>query len=169
MASTEWSGVHAVDPLRCGGYHGMLCDVSETIQVLIIDADPTFRAVLARLFDRYFDARVTGVGSGAEGIAQLEQHKPDLVLLEVRSAEEGGCDTLTRIRRLKGCEKLPVVAVSAANDQGLIVRLIELGVADYLLKPLNAQLARRRLQKVCDAILSARASEDPDSSSDIVA
>ena len=122
MASTEWSGVHAVDQLSCGGYHGMLCDVSETIKVLIIDADPTFRAVLVRLFDRYFDARVTEAASGVEGIAQLEQHKPDLVLLEVGSAEEGGCDTLTSIRRLKGCEKLPVVAVSAANDQGLIVR-----------------------------------------------
>ena len=143
--------------------------MSETLEVLIIDADPTFRGVLVRLFDRYFDARVTAVGSGAEGIAHLERHKPDLVLLEVASAEEGGCDTLSRIRRMKGCKTLPVVAVSAANDQGLIVRLIELGVADYLLKPLNAQLARQRLQKVCDKIVNSRQSDDPDSSSDFVA
>ena len=143
--------------------------MSRTINVLIIDADPAFRAVLVRLFDRYFDANVTEVGSGGEGLAHLREHTPDLVLLEVGVADEGACDTLTQIRRLKGCEQLRVVAVSATNDHGLVVRLIELGVADYLLKPLNSQLARQRLQRVCDAIISARPSGDSEGSTDIVA
>jgi DNA-binding response OmpR family regulator len=134
-----------------------------TVRVIIIDPDPAFRAALGRLFSRYFDARVSEAADGVTGLELIRAELPDLVMLDVSTARFDGIDTLRQIRELPGGADLPVVALSATNDDGQIVRVFRLGVADYLLKPLNVQLARERLERVCAALRAARQKTDADS------
>ena len=72
-------------------------------------------------------------GTGEEAIVQYDKLKPDLVTLDIVMPGMGGIEALKRIR-----EKHPeskILIVSAIGQQQLVVEAINLGAAEFIVKP----------------------------------
>jgi two-component system, cell cycle response regulator DivK len=82
---------------------------------------------------------------GAQGVALTEQHKPDLVLMDISLPVMDGYEATRQIRRT--FESLPVIGMSAHAMQGDAERARAAGCTDYLTKPVDEDLLLRKLKE----------------------
>lgn len=116
--------------------------------VLVCDDSKLDRAVLARAVASLGYEVHTATG-GWDAIAVLRRESAargiDVVLLDLEMPELDGFQTLHEIKTDEALAHVPVIVVSAVDDQSSLVRCIELGATDYLYKPANRELLRARL------------------------
>ena len=84
---------------------------------------------------------------------------PDLIVTDLRMPVMDGIELIEALRQVPALAAIPVVMMTAAREQGPVHRAIELGVTDYLLKPLQAERVADRLKTVVDRV--TRASDGP--------
>src|SRR3954451_2345803 len=111
-------------------------------QVLVIEDDETIRAVLRRIVEMA-GATVTEATTGEDGLRALYAGRPDVVVLDIGLPGLDGWQVLERIRQLTD---LPVVMVSAHDDELEKVRALRAGADDYVTKPFGAPELLARLQ-----------------------
>lgn len=101
------------------------------INALIVDDEPLARARLRKLLAAEPDVAIAGeCGNGAEAIDYLQNHRPDLLFLDVQMPEISGLDVL----RALPAGRLPAVIFVTAHDQHAVAAF-EVQALDYLLKP----------------------------------
>ena len=109
-----------------------------SLRVLIIDDEPPARKKLTMLLREEPDIEVVGQASnGIEAVAAIEEHRPDVVFLDIQMPGMNGFEVLEAL----GMDDLPLVVFVTAYDQHA-VKAFEVHAADYLLKPFD----RQRLQ-----------------------
>jgi DNA-binding response OmpR family regulator len=111
-------------------------------QVLVIDDDETIRAVLRRIVEMA-GGNVTETATGEEGLRALYAARPDVVVLDIGLPGLDGWQVLERVRQLTD---LPVVMLSAHDDELEKVRALQAGADDYVTKPFGAPELLARLQ-----------------------
>jgi DNA-binding response OmpR family regulator len=112
--------------------------------VLIIEDDANIRAGLKRsLADRGYDVKTAPTGLG--GLSTLVDEHPDVVLLDLGLPDIDGVDLL---RMLRAVSTVPVVVVTARDDEGEIIRTLDAGADDYIIKPFSVGQLEARLRAV---------------------
>jgi two-component system KDP operon response regulator KdpE len=111
----------------------LLIDDSEDIQTLV-------QMFLER--DGYV---VIPASDGKDGLRQLAKFRPDLVLLDIMMPEVDGWETCRRIREISN---VPIIILTAKNQERDIVRGLELGADDYITKPFDPTELRARIQSL---------------------
>jgi CheY-like chemotaxis protein len=107
------------------------------LRVLVVDDD--FRNIFAMtaLLERAH-ATVTAAESGAEAVATLANGSEfDVVLMDIMMPVMDGYDTIRAIRKLSGCEVLPILAVTGKAATGERERCVAAGADDYIPKPVD--------------------------------
>ncbi len=130
------------------------------MKVLIIDDDKTQRLFLNRLLRKQFNCTVFEAKNGLEGLSVLQEEKPDLIMLDVMMPVMDGKEFLEIIRKDQNYVSIPVIMLSATNEKESVVELIKLGVTDYLVKPISAELACDRLERIVTNLSHGRHFED---------
>jgi two-component system LytT family response regulator/two-component system response regulator LytT len=127
-----------------------------TISALIIDDEQLARAELRYLLDSVGGVDVVAEGSnGIEAVDLVEEHRPDLVFLDVQMP---GLDGFAVIQRLmdrnrtlaaagRETEALPQIVFATAYDQ-YAVRAFDVNAVDYLLKPFDQTRVRQAVERV---------------------
>jgi two-component system LytT family response regulator/two-component system response regulator LytT len=143
-----------------------------TLSALIIDDEQLAREELSFLLESVEGVEVTALGSnGIEAVELIEEHRPDLVFLDVQMPGLDGFAAIERLlernrtREQRGEEAapLPQIVFATAYDQ-YAVRAFEVNAADYLLKPfdrLRVEQAVDRTRARLAASASATASGTP--------
>ena len=112
--------------------------------ILAIDDQPGILKVIEmELTEHGF--RVLTATNGREGLAVAEQHRPDLVLLDVVMPEMSGIEVL---RELRERSNVPVILLSARRTDADKVRGLELGADDYLGKPFGLDELTARVRAI---------------------
>ena len=107
--------------------------------ILIVDDNITNCKVLERkLGIKGLKTRVAYDGKTA--IDEVKKKLPDLILLDVILPDINGLELLKMFRNQHKREILPIIMVSAFNDEDSIAKCIQLGAQDYLPKPLNGTI-----------------------------
>lgn len=118
-------------------------------QVLIIDDEETIAWALRRAFERE-DYQVKVAASAEAALALIQQHKPDVVFLDVRLPGMDGLTALEHLRRLT--PESAIIVITAYGDLPTAVRAVQGGAFDYLTKPFELhqalEAARRALTRV---------------------
>ncbi|HDL5273079.1 TPA: response regulator, partial [Mannheimia haemolytica] len=123
---------------------------------LLIDDDIEFTELLTELLSlEGFKMKV--VHNGLEGLNELESNQYDLVLLDVMMPVLSGVKTLKRIRQKYS---LPVLMLSARDDQIDRILGLELGADDYVPKPFNNRELVARMKAILRRTTSRPASTD---------
>jgi two-component system, sensor histidine kinase and response regulator len=136
-------------------------------KILIIDDSPMNLSVLedslANLDYELFFAK-----NPQSGIEVAKEIRPDLALLDIMMPSMGGFEVLKNLKEIKGLEQLPVIFLTALNDDETKIKAFEVGVVDYIAKPFNARevavrvkthLELARLTKSLDFLLKMAAHE----------
>jgi sigma-B regulation protein RsbU (phosphoserine phosphatase) len=114
-------------------------------RILVVDDNDDNRYTLTLYLDLEGYSSVETAQDGEEAIARLQTAEFDLVLLDVMMPKVDGYQVLTWIKDRPRLRDLPVIMISALNEMNSVIRCIELGAVDYLLKPFNPVLLKARL------------------------
>ena len=118
---------------------------AEGARILVVDDNDDNRYTLTLHLNLEGYGNIEIAQDGEEAIARLSAESFDLVLLDVMMPKVDGYQVLTWIRDQARLRDLPVIMISALNEMSSVVRCIELGAVDYLLKPFNPVLLQARL------------------------
>ncbi len=123
------------------------------MRIVLIDDDPdTHDVIITYLSSEGFDAQ--SAYSGAEGIELIQEANADLVILDVELPHVDGWDVCQQIRFFSD---VPILMISAvARDDADIVRGLNLGADDYLLKPIRLEVLKARVQALLRRGLKSR-------------
>lgn len=113
--------------------------------ILVVDDQEVNRLLLADLVAS-LGYRCLTAGNGAGGLALLESETVDLVLLDIMMPMMTGHEMLESMMADEGLRHIPVIVVSGLDEMDSIVRCVQAGADDYLIKPFNATLLRARIQ-----------------------
>jgi len=116
----------------------------EPSAILVIDDNESNRDLLSRRLTREGHT-VMSAESGEQGLAMLERSGADLILLDLVMPGISGFEVLRRLKQSASLRHVPVIMISAVDEIDSIVRCIEMGAEDYLLKPFNPVLLQARI------------------------
>lgn len=120
-------------------------------RVLVVDDVEDNREILRRrLMAARFD--VETACSGAECLETLSDRAFDIVLLDHMMPGMDGLETLTAIRAIWPKAVLPVILVTARDDDPLIVKAFEIGANDFVAKPFSFPVLAARTRAQLEAI-----------------
>jgi chemosensory pili system protein ChpA (sensor histidine kinase/response regulator) len=105
---------------------------------LVVDDSITMRRVTQRLLERN-NFEVLTAKDGVEAIGILQEHLPDIILLDVEMPRMDGYEFATHVRNNPETESLPIIMITSRVSDKHRARAIELGVNDYLGKPYQEQ------------------------------
>jgi len=107
-------------------------------RVLVVDDDPDMAAYLARLLESEGLAAET-VNNGDAAMVYVMSTPPDLVLLDIMMPGTDGFEICARLKADTATAMIPVVLVTALEDQQSRVRGIKAGADDFLSKPVHRE------------------------------
>ena len=113
--------------------------------ILVVDDNDDNRYTLTLYLDLEGYTNIEVAHDGEEAIARLNEDAFDLVLLDVMMPKVDGYQVLSWLKDQPRLHDLPIIMISALNEMGSVVRCIEFGAVDYLLKPFNPVLLKARL------------------------
>jgi two-component system, sensor histidine kinase and response regulator len=112
--------------------------------LLVVDDDAANRDVLSRRLAQQGHQVVTA-SSGSETLRLMREHAFDAVLLDIMMPDMDGYEVLGHIKRDERLQHIPVIMVSALSEVQSVVRCIDAGAEDYLIKPFDPVLLRARI------------------------
>jgi two-component system KDP operon response regulator KdpE len=111
-------------------------------KILVVDDEPEMAEMLGRaLAKENYDVLVAL--NGREGLRQAHRHRPDLVVLDVMMPDMSGWETL---RRLREFSQVPVIMLTAVNDENSKIQGLDLGADDYVTKPFGIRELKARIR-----------------------
>ena len=110
---------------------------TDAVRVLYIEDNVANVRLIERAFSRQVGVQLMVAVQGHLGLELAIEHQPDLVMLDLHLPDMGGDELLRRLRAEPATAAIPVVMCSADASPGQIRRLLELGAAAYLTKPLD--------------------------------
>jgi len=114
-------------------------------RVLVVDDVADNRDILVRRLGRLGIQSVEQATNGREALDAIARQAFDLILLDIMMPEMDGFEVLENLKAQDKLVDLPVIVISALTDLDPVVRCIELGAEDFILKPFNATLLRARI------------------------
>lgn len=112
-------------------------------QILVIEDDASLRLTLAATF-KAEGYRPIEAENAKEGLRWVAHYKPDLILLDLGLPDRDGMDVIRALR--DGGNRMPIVVLTARDDEKAKVAALDLGADDYITKPFGVAelLARAR-------------------------
>ena len=145
----------------------MLSDIS-TSRVLIVDDVPANIKVLLPTLQP--DYEISIATNGKQALELAESQKPDLILLDIIMPEMDGYEVCRRLKASKTTCDIPIIFITAKDDEADEMNGLALGAVDYITKPFSAaivhartkthlglKLAREKIERQNKALIEAAA------------
>ena len=121
--------------------------MQNTAKVLLADANEEFRALLAGAIEKTGEFTVVGsTGDGMEALRLVEEHKPDLLILDTVLPGLDGFGVLCRLPELGAPQ---AIVLSGFFSDRAASEALELGAAYYLTKPCQMDALLERMRAAC--------------------
>ncbi len=112
--------------------------------ILVVDDEPRLTTMMRMNFETE-GIRVQVASSGREALDALREEMPDLIILDVMMPSMDGFETLRRIRI---ASQVPVIMLTAMNEENDRIKGLELGADDYVNKPFSYRELLSRIRAV---------------------
>lgn len=113
--------------------------------ILIVDDGPDNQLILSSLFKDEYRVRVADNGKKALAICKSDD-PPDLVLLDIMMPSMNGFEVAKRMRDDPVSEQIPIIFVTAINNDDVRLKGLELGAIDFVAKPINPDVLKPRVR-----------------------
>ena len=122
-----------------------MADKTPEARLLVVDDEPSIRELLTASL-RFAGFEVLPAADGAEALKLAEQHRPDLVVLDIMLPDLDGF-TVTRKLRERGRD-VPVVFLTARDETSDKITGLTVGGDDYVTKPFSLEEVVARIRAV---------------------
>ncbi|NEP24601.1 PleD family two-component system response regulator [Moorena sp. SIO3I6] len=123
---------------------------NKTPQVLVVDDEKIMRLVLRRSLTKE-GYKVIEASNGEQCLNICEQQLPDIVLLDARMPIIDGFTCCAKLKDNFGSECPPILMITALHDEESVERAFEAGATDYITKPINWAVLRRRVHRLIES------------------
>ena len=119
-------------------------------RILIAEDDRSMRVALQNVLvaDGY---EIEVAADGREALLQCEKNMPDLILLDAIMPNLDGFEACKKIRNLKNSGHVPILIITALDDEASVERAFESGATDYIQKPIHFAVLRPRISRLLKA------------------
>lgn len=121
-----------------------MADGAAPPKILIVDDDPAIIDLLAAVLEE--DGDILFATSGASALAMAESENPDIVLLDVMMPDLDGYEVCRRLRDNPVTASIPVIFITALNQETEEEAGLAAGAVDYVAKPISAPITRARVR-----------------------
>lgn len=118
-----------------------------TKKVLAIDDSKTLRMIIGKHLTP-FGVEVFEAENGEQGIAKARETSPDVILLDYNMPVMDGYHTLTELKGDPALKAIPVVMLTTETVKETVLRLMKLGLKDYIAKPFTRELLLSKLNPI---------------------
>lgn len=116
--------------------------------ILVIEDDATIRTILGMTLKNAGFERVKSVARGDEGLEQIRQTRPSLVLLDLMLPGLDGLTICRRVRENPELAETRIIMLTAKSENEDIVRGLDMGADDYVTKPFSREILLARIHAV---------------------
>jgi DNA-binding NarL/FixJ family response regulator len=121
----------------------------KSLSILAVDDQSLFREGLALVLTRLFpDITLRQAGSGPEALEMLQEHRFNLLLLDIGMPGMNGIEVARQV--LRQYPDLRIIVLTQYNGEGMITHLVRLGVHGFLLKNSESQEIKKAIETVLD-------------------
>ena len=120
---------------------------------LVVDDDAITRLLIRRLMERMGFA-VVEAADGEIAVREFRLLKPAIVITDVSMPNMDGLAASAEMRKIRNLEDVPIIVMSGIDDRKTIKQAYEIGITEYLQKPIN-------LSQLRNAVSSALPSPQP--------
>ena len=138
--------------------------ISEPITVVLVDDHPVVRAGYRRLLESTADIRVVAeADNGETGCSLYQEHKPDVLILDLNMAGIGGLEAIRRIKA--GDTNACILVFSMLDSETMVQHALKIGAAGYITK----QCGAKQMIQAVRLVKQGKVYIDPKLASNIVA
>jgi CheY-like chemotaxis protein len=117
-----------------------------TLKALVIEDDPHIQQALKLCLRMFWPELVLSIANnGQSGMEMITTKAPDFVLLDLGLPDISGFDVLAQVRTFS---QVPIITLTAQNEKEHIVRAIQAGANDYVIKPFSQIDLMLRIKKL---------------------
>jgi len=118
--------------------------------VLVVDDDRSTRSALRYALQRNGFA-VEEAANGAKALAMVDRVSPDVILMDAMMPELDGFAACAKLQEMPHGKEIPVLMITALDDNQSIQRAFAAGASDYIPKPINLAVVNQRVKRVVEA------------------
>jgi DNA-binding response OmpR family regulator len=112
--------------------------------VAVVEDDPQVRAAVERALGT-MGYSVCTAATGLDGLNRIVEEQPDVVVLDLGLPDIDGLELLKMVRAVSA---VPVIVATARDDDALVVRTLDAGADDYVVKPFSTEQLDARIRAV---------------------
>ncbi len=113
--------------------------------ILFVDDDPMSKTMVSTMLTQagYI---VTCVSDGFEALDHLERYAFDFIILDIMMTKMNGLDLLKRLKSQPNTQDIPVMMLSARDEQKIVERARAMGAEDYMVKPPQREILLKKVE-----------------------
>ena len=115
--------------------------------ILLVDDEPANLILLEELLHLKGYTTVSAV-SGDEALSKVRADRPDLILLDIMMPDMDGFEVCDRLRKDPTLQTVPVIFLTALDDDSSRLKGLEMMADDYVTKPFNSRLLLAKVESV---------------------
>lgn len=118
------------------------------LHTILVADDLEDNVMVLRAFLKHHNYKTIAAYSGKEAIEKAEEHKPDLILLDLNMPELSGLDVLKAIRKNEALNNTGIILLTASGNVDELLRSFSVGADDFIQKPYHHIEMLARIQSV---------------------
>ncbi len=117
------------------------------LKVLTVDDSKTIRMIVKKAFKPY-DCELFEAENGVEGLSIAGRKKPDLIILDITMPVMTGTEMLEKMKVDPLLRDVPVIMLTAESGKENVMKIVKMGVKDYMVKPFKGDQLIERVNKI---------------------
>ena len=116
-------------------------------RILVVEDRDESRTILVAILKQFCGYETIEAANGAEAIEKALSEKPDLILMDLDLPDISGMEAAKAVKGNPNTAHIPIVAQTAWSSRQWKGRVLRLGMADYLEKPISMELMKATIEK----------------------
>ncbi|MEO1051732.1 MAG: response regulator [Bacteroidota bacterium] len=116
--------------------------------MLVVEDNQDVRTLIAKLFKD--DYTILEAKDGVEGLEKAIEYIPDIIISDVMMPNRDGNELCQMLKSDERTSHIPIVLLTAKAGEGNVIKGLETGADDYLVKPFNNEVLTVRVQKLIE-------------------
>lgn len=118
------------------------------MKILIVEDSPTMRRIVENTLKRIGYSDVVEAEDGLSALAKLGNEKVDFIVTDWNMPEMNGLEFIKRVKANSNYSDIPILMVTTRSVEQDVVKAIEAGAANYIVKPFTPQLMREKINEI---------------------
>lgn len=118
------------------------------MKIVVIDDVKTNLIIIESMLKKFQNCETYLFEDPKEALKWCENNNPDLIITDYMMPELNGVDVAKKFRALKKNEHVPIVMVTAYNEDSIKIEALKEGVTDFLIKPINKAEFQARINNL---------------------